>query len=348
MGITENPLVKAKPSKQLPITNHLFKDMAHSSVLELDNSQLDMQSSRFIDIEIHAIESIGHSHIKARECTWYVNNMPVLYLHPEGNVEITHSIFEGSNAIICVQEATLVLKSCEFMGINENHPIRVKQNGVLSIIDCVFKDIANFPAIKVESSHLEMLSCRFIDIICNGLHVDGNSHITANNCIWQVTQNRAIVLYPQVTAEITNSVFKGSNASIFTQQAKLTLKSCEFVDISEANPIKATQHSQITIVSCNFNNIKNFHAFYTEDSSRNQIIDSCFNGNALVDRSAEYSKSQTIDEPILDSSRCSEMSEGDLWFLNNDSVEKLHANSEGNDSYEVEEYEENRRTKRDN
>lgn len=305
---------------QPPIINHLFKNMDYYSVIELQNSRLEMQGSRFINIAIHGIESIGQSHITARDCTWQMNDMPVLYLHPQGSAEITSSVFKGSNAIICVQQAALVLTSCEFIGISDNYAVRVKKTGRLSIIDCMFKAIANFPAVKVESSQLVIKNSRFIDIVSNGVNASGHSQIKARDCVWQVTQNPAVVLSPEVTAKISNSTFKGSHASIFTQQAKLILKSCAFMDITESNPVKITKSSQVKILDCSFNNIQDFYAVYAEANSRIQITDSYFKHTPFVAYSASQSKIEFIGELALDRSLYSEVDGGKVSFVNKSSA----------------------------
>lgn len=202
-----NVIGKAKPAA---IINHLFKGMGHSSVIEIEDSKLDIKSSRFIDIPIHAIESIGRSEVIAQECLWHVNNMPVLYLHPTGSAQITNSVLKGSNAIICVQQAALTLIGCELIGIADNHAVRVKENGRLVVKDCMFRDVANFSAVKVENAFLDMSQSRFINIKSRPINITQNSQVTIEECHFDdISYDDAIFTEADSSITVTESYVNG-------------------------------------------------------------------------------------------------------------------------------------------
>ena len=149
MNIDDGTVIDTIPPT---IINHLFKGLNHSSVIEIEDSKLDMQGNRFINIAIYAIESIGRSHITAQGCLWHVNNMAVLYLHPTGMAEISNSVFKGSNATIVTQQATLVLNHCEFIDINAANPVKATQNSQITLNDCRLNGI-NKGTVRKLSAH---------------------------------------------------------------------------------------------------------------------------------------------------------------------------------------------------
>lgn len=310
-----------QPSSELTITDNLFIDMVQTSVIKLESSQLDMQDSRFIDVAITAITASGQTNINARDCKWQMTQAPALFLHSEVTAEIISSIFKGNNATILAQQATLTLTSCEFMSVTDTSTIKVKKSSQLTVTDCLFKDMAHFAVIEIESSQLEITGSLFMDIATTAILASGQSNINARACTWQVTQASALLLHPKVSAEIASSTFKGSNATIVTQQATLTLTSCEFIDISASNPVEATQNSQVTIDHCRFENIQNFYAVYAEANSNIKVTDSRFNGNPFIGYSSSQSKIEFISDLILDDSEYSEADGGDVLFLNNDFVD---------------------------
>lgn len=249
-------------SKPATVVNHLFKGMNHSSVIEIENSELNMQTNHFINIPIHAIEAIGCSRINAQDCLWQVNNMAVLYLHPTGSAVITNSILKGRNAIICVQEANLTLEGCELVGITDNHTVKVKQEGQLVIINCLFKEIANFSTVKVESASLELRQSRF-------------SHI-------------------------------------------------------QTNAVKAIQNSRMIIDNCQFEHISQSDAVCVESNSQAKITNSYIDNKVIAHNSLIPVGRKQRSDLIKGISVPSEISRGDLWFLDNETVDKLQTNLDRN------------------
>lgn len=318
-GISSNA-IRATDASKIIIYNSVFKDLKDSSAIYLNSSQLNIKDTCFIDIATNTINAIGESHIKTLDCEWQVSKAPALYLNPKVTAEIIGCIFKSNSTAIFAQQASLTLKSCDFMNIDDSNVINIKPSAT---INHLFKGMEHSSVIEIEDSHLHLQDSRFIAIPIHAIESIGHSHITARDCLWQIHNMPVLYLHPEGTAEITNSIFKGSNAMICVQQASLTLKSCEFIDITFSTPIKATQNSQIIINRCGFKNIQNFNAINAETNCSVKITESHFNGKVLTDELSIYINAEEL---AAKSSIDSEIDSGDLWFLNNDTVEKLQAN----------------------
>ena len=266
IDITEGNPIQAKQNSQVTIIDCFFKDMSNSPVIHLVDSQLDISSSRFLNITTNAIKAQGQSNIKARDCNWQVSKFVAIYLQTEVKAEIVSSIFSGGKSTVYAEQSTLTLNACEFIDITEGNPIQAKQNSQVTIIDCFFKDMSNSPVISLGDSKLDISSSRFVEITTSAIKAQGQSIIKAQNCEWQVSGFPAINLYPEVKAEIVSSIFTGGKSTLYTEQATLTLNACEFIDITEANPVDARQNSKVTIIDCLFKGISNKTVIYLVDS----------------------------------------------------------------------------------
>ena len=263
---TGKNLIEAIKNSQVTITDCVFKDMFNKPVIYLVDSQLDISSSRFLNITTNAINAQGQSNIIARDCNWQVSKFPAIYLHPKVKAEIVSSIFTGGKSTLYTEQATLTLNACEFIDITEEVPVYATQNSQVTIIDCIFKDMFNKPVIYLVDSQLDISSSRFLNITTNAINAQGQSNIIARDCNWQVSKYIAIYLHPKVKAEIVSSTFSGGKSTVYAEQATLTLNACEFRDITDTASVHAKQNSQVTIIDCFFKDMSNSPVISLVDS----------------------------------------------------------------------------------
>ncbi len=230
--VSEHAAIYLQSEAVAEIKNSRFKGSC--STVNIEKTTLILTACEFSDItESNPINAIHHSQVTVSQCSFKgMNNSPAIFL----------------------SDSKLDMTSSNFLDISTN-AIKSVQNSQLTINLCLFKNMANFPSISLLDSTLDINSSKFLEIATNAINAHGKSVIKADNCEWQVSQNPAIYLHPEVIAEISNSRFAGSNATICAVQAKLSLMACEFLDIVENNPIYAIQNSQVTVSQCSFKGI---------------------------------------------------------------------------------------------
>ena len=284
-NLSDQHLIVASQNSRLILIGCVVKDVHNYPAISLIDSRLEIDHCSFLDITSNGIIASGKSVFIANDCEFQTTGFPAIALHAEVVAEINRTYFKGGSASIYAQQAVFTVIGCEFVSITESSPINASQNSEVTIKDCIFKEMFNSPAIYLIDSKLTASASQFSETTTNAINASGKSIVIANDCNFQVDgeQFPAIILRSQVTGQINRSRFSGTRANIDIQNTILTVVGCEFIGITDSNPINASQNSQLTLRDCLFDDVTNSPAIYLS-YSKLEVYNSRFSniiGNAI-------------------------------------------------------------------